>query len=117
MLWITISIVFFFTLLILISFYASTVNRVIKKNKKWPPRINRCPDYWEYNNGKCSPKINCVRNGRNKKCVNHPMGSSVCENKMTPYLTEGSSNNMATLAESCATCGIVWDGINNSLTM
>ena len=114
MLWVTISIVCFFTLLIIISFYGSRINSYTNKSKKWPPRINRCPDYWEYSNGKCAPKINCVNEGDTKKCLNHPKGTTSCEDQMTPYLTEGSSSNKAKLSEACAICGIMWDGINSS---
>jgi hypothetical protein len=117
MMWITIAIVLFFTILIVISFYSSRIASFTSKSKKWPPTINKCPDYWEYKNGKCNPNTNCEKIGGKKICVNFPTGGRACKKKMKPYIKVGlgrKSDNKKQLGEDAAECGIVWDGINNS---
>lgn len=81
--WITISIVFFFTVLMTVSLYRNKVYDLTHIQKddlgkiRWPPRIAKCPDYWDVTTdatGKeiCIPKYSELNRGRCKD-------SSVCE--------------------------------------
>ena len=50
--WITISIVFFFTILMTVSLYRDKIYDLTNIQKdsgkiKWPPRIAKCPDFWD----------------------------------------------------------------------
>ena len=98
--WITISIVVFFTILIVISFYSTRITSANKRTSKWPPTINKCPDYWEYNGVKCIP--NTVNKSATTGC-----------SEINPYLKIGGSTTDE-LTNTAKNCGIVWDGINNS---
>ena len=103
--WITISIVVFFTILIVISFYSTRMVTSADKAKTWPPTINKCPDYWEFTdlNG-------CVPRQVDNVYLNRPKAECT---KIDPYILVGGTlkTDLTTKAQQC---GIVWDGINNS---
>tara|TARA_Y100000385_G_scaffold81413_1_gene83323 strand:- start:971 stop:1351 length:381 start_codon:yes stop_codon:yes gene_type:complete len=73
--WITILIVLFFTILITVSLYRNKIYDLTHIQKddlgkiKWPPRIAKCPDYWDVTtdaNGEetCAPKYSGLNVGR-----------------------------------------------------
>lgn len=75
--WITISIVLFFTILMTVSLYRNKIYDLTHIQKddlgkiKWPPRIAKCPDYWDVTTdvgGKeiCRPKLSDLNIGRCK---------------------------------------------------
>ena len=117
--WITISIVVFFTILIFISFYSNRFGSHFSRNKKWPPVINKCPDYWELeknddDKSSCVPKTNDDGNFINLLPVN--ANAENCK-IIDPYLDIGNNSikkqKKRILSSKCKDCGIVWDGIYN----
>ena len=83
--WITISIVLFFTILMTVSLYRNKIYDLTRVQKddlgkiKWPPRIAKCPDYWDAKtddegNEKCKPKHSDINLGRCKD-------SSLCDKR------------------------------------
>ena len=75
--WITISIVLFFTILMTVSLYRNKIYDLTHIQNddlgrmKWPPRIAKCPDYWDVTtdtdgNETCSPKLTSLNIGRCK---------------------------------------------------
>ena len=115
--WITISIVVFFTILIIASFYSTRIVNSTSRTSKWPPTINKCPDYWELSDTatQCFPKVRA-----DGKFVNNPSSSTDSSSTgcsvMDPYLTIGGTPKQ-TLTDKAKTCGIAWDGINGVYTL
>lgn len=61
---------------------------------KWPPYVNKCPDYWEYDSGKCDNHLNIPGT---TETINIMTPGTDCENyKWTQdsgYKWDGISNN------------------------
>ena len=64
---------------------------------KWPPYVNKCPDYWKYDNGKCYNHLNIPRTTETTETTEFMIPDTDCVNyKWTQdngYKWDGISNN------------------------
>lgn len=77
-----------------------------KYNKKFPPIMANCPDYWvdqsDQNNG--------------SKCVNaQNLGNGQCANTMDfSNSVWGGTNGLCAKSKWAKSCDLTWDGIDNN---
>lgn len=122
--WITISIVLFFTIFMTVSLYRNKIYDLTHIQKddlgkiKWPPRIAKCPDYWDVTTDadgkeKCVSKFTELNIGRCKasqECegdakYNHCKSFDVYDQDKATYRDKREQRRKAW------GCRVKWDGI------
>lgn len=122
--WITISIVLFFTILMTVSLYRNKIYDLTHIQRddlgkiKWPPRIAKCPDYWDVttgDNGKeiCIPKLTEINVGRCKTDSVCDEGSnySDCRSFDVYEQDKASRRDRENQRKKAWECRVKWDGI------
>lgn len=114
--WITVTIVIFYTCLILLSLYSNQLNDLLRKKKlDWPPHVSKCPEYWMFDErrGKCVRSPNCdpsVATGE-KKCANGGRDSADCK-EFPPFSGDMSEHEKTALHHRARVCDVQWNGVH-----
>lgn len=102
-------IILFFVILFVLAIMTYFSMSKEMKNKKWPPVVSKCPDYWVLRKDE-NGEENICRNIKN-------LGRSECskEIKLDTFLYNSKliADDNCTKAQWARSCDLTWDGITN----
>lgn len=100
-------VIIIFLLVLVISLIVIGVKINKMENKKWPPYVANCPDYWTDVSGDGS---NCLNSHSLGKC-NLPSDANpnTMNFNVSPFTSDGGACKKKKWANGC---GVAWDGIN-----
>ena len=110
-------------LIISLLVYGLLINSAQKNNYKFPPKISKCPDYWDISNN--SDNTICIDRGinNNNESFQTPVGSSVLTvssndiSYNTDIMKYNDKDEICGIYEWSNSNKISWSGITNDETL